>query len=344
MSDQNVVPVDATWSSLPVYLRRALEPVRVFLARADVVEISINGPGSVWIETLGSAAMERHSVPELDAYAIRRMAQQVASETKQATNEEMPLLSAAMPHGERFQAVLAPAAPNGGAVSIRKQVIKKVSLAELKKTGCLDMVRFTGDDEVTDTDRALMELHKERDVEGFLRLAVRERVSMMISGGTSTGKTTFLNALLEEVPVEERIISIEDTRELQPPHENYVPLIASKGDQGLARVSIQDLLEASLRMRPDRLFLGEVRGAEAFSFLQAINTGHPGSMTTVHANSPAQAYERLALMSMQAGLGLSRAEIVDYIRSVIPVVIQLSRHGGRRGPTEIQFTKMGRIA
>jgi len=136
---------------------------------------------------------------------------------------------------------------------------------------------------------------------------------MLISGGTSSGKTTFLNALLKEVPRHERIITIEDTRELKPPHENFLPLLASKDDRGLSRVSIQDLLEASSRARLDRLFVGQVRGAEVLSFLQAINTGHPGSMTTVHANSLAQGYERLALMTMQAGLRLSKAETITYI-------------------------------
>ncbi|SEE71297.1 type IV secretion system protein VirB11 [Rhizobiales bacterium GAS191] len=240
-----------------------------------------------------------------------------------------------------FQAVLSPAAPNGGAISIRKQVVKNLTLAEFEKAGGLELVNVSAGESLTETDRRLIQLLDTKDIGGFLRLAIEERVSMVISGGTSTGKTTFLNALLQEVPEDERIISIEDTRELQPPHLNYVPLIASKGEQGLSRVTIQDLLEASLRMRPDRLFLGEVRGAEAFTFLQAINTGHPGSMTTVHANSPLQAYDRLALMSMQAGLGLSKAEIVDYIRSVIPIVVQLARRGGRRGPSEIQFVKYG---
>ncbi|SEF13222.1 type IV secretion system protein VirB11 [Rhizobiales bacterium GAS191] len=336
-----VVAFDSAWAGLPTYLRAALAPLRVWLADARVVEISVNRPGEVFVEILGAPAMERHDVPDLTSDAIRRMAQQVASETKQAVNEETPLLSAALPHGERFQAVLSPAAPSGGAISIRKQVVKNLTLAEFEKAGGLELVNVSAGERLTETDRRLIELLDSKAIGDFLRLAIKERISMVISGGTSTGKTTFLNALLKEVPLDERIVSIEDTRELQPPHPNYVPLIASKGDQGMSRVTIQDLLEASLRMRPDRLFLGEVRGAEAFSFLQAINTGHPGSMTTVHANSPLQAYDRLALMSMQAGLGLSKAEIVDYIRSVIPIVVQLSRHGGQRAPSEIQFVKYG---
>lgn len=174
----------------------------------------------------------------------------------------------------------------------------------------------------------------------FLQTAVRSRVSIAISGGTSTGKTTFLNALLKEVPEEERIVTIEDTRELKPITPNTVALLASKGGQGRAKVTPQELLEASLRMRPDRLMLGELRGAEAFSFLQAINTGHPGSLTTVHANSARSGYDRLALMVMQSGVALEKQEIIDYLKEVIPVVVQLSRiPDGRRVVSEIVFTK-----
>jgi type IV secretion system protein VirB11 len=171
-----------------------------------------------------------------------------------------------------------------------------------------------------------------------LKFAVRNAITMVISGGTSSGKTTFLNALLKEVPMNERVISIEDTRELRPPQPNHLALLASKGDQGMARVTIQDLLEASLRLRPDRLFLGEIRGAEAYSFLQAVNTGHPGSLTTLHADSPRGAFERIALATLQAGLGLTKAEIMEYARFVVPIIVQL-RRTPTRGVAEIYFSK-----
>jgi len=136
-------------------------------------------------------------------------------------------------------------------------------------------------------------------------------------------------------------LTLEDTRELFPPHRNSVHLLASRGDQGTAHVSIQTLLEASLRMRPDRLFVGEIRGAEAFAFLRAINTGHPGSMSTVHADTPTGAYEQLAMMMMQAGMssGYSKQDLMSYIRMVIPIVIQLRRDGGRRGVSEIFYAR-----
>ncbi len=171
-------------------------------------------------------------------------------------------------------------------------------------------------------------------------LSLAHGASVGLFGPNGHGKTTFLNAILKEVPVDERIITIEDTREVNPLQKNYLPLVASKGDQGEARVTVETLLQASMRLRPDRIFLGEIRGAEAYSFLRAINTGHPGSITTVHADSPAGAFEQLALMVMQAGLGLRRDEIVGYIKSVLPIVIQQTKVGGWRGTSAVHFSRM----
>jgi type IV secretion system protein VirB11 len=170
----------------------------------------------------------------------------------------------------------------------------------------------------------------EADPIGFLREAVTDRKTILISGGTSTGKTTFLNALLREVPVEERVIVVEDTAEVQLHGPNDLGLIAVKGELGEALINIDDLLQAALRLRPDRILLGELRGKEAVSFLRAVNTGHPGSFSTIHANSTGGALEQLALMVMQSGLGLSRSETIDYARSVVDIVVQLGREGAER--------------
>jgi len=172
----------------------------------------------------------------------------------------------------------------------------------------------------------------------FLRDAVRRRRTILVSGGTSTGKTTFLNALLREIPADERVVLVEDTAELRLPGDNGLGLIAVKGDQGEARVSANDLLQAALRLRPDRIVLGELRGTETVSFLRAINTGHPGSFSTVHANNPRGALEQIALMSMQTGIGLTRAETLEYAASVIEIVVQLDRVGGKRGIAAIAET------
>lgn len=336
----NVVqPVLNPWARAPV-LRAELEPIWPYMEEASVSEIAINRPGEVFIERLGTKEMEHVVKRELTRNWIRSISVGVASATNQVVNEVTPVLSAALPSGERFQCVLPPAAPDGGAISIRKQVIMDMTLGDYAKMGAFEQTEMGSGLALSAEEKQLAEMLNDTSPLEFLQYAVRNRISLIVSGGTSTGKTTFLNALLKIIPSHERIITIEDTRELKPATSNTVTLLASKGDQGLARVTPQQLLEASLRMRPDRLLLGELRGAETFSFLQAINTGHPGSLTTVHANSARSAYERLALMVMQSNAGLSRSEILDYLREVIPVVVQMVRgDGGHRSISEIKFTK-----
>lgn len=318
------------------YLTRYLEPLRPWLDEAAVSEISVNVPGKVWIEAAGKPR-EEFDVPELTADLLAQLSRQVAASTDQLINEEKPLLSAALPTGERVQVVAPPAAPNGYALSIRKQVLKNMSLDDYAKQGAFDMTQLSREVDISDEVKSLQKALKKGEVQEFLSLAVRTHQNMVISGGTSTGKTTFLNALLQEIPMDERIITIEDTREVSAPHGNLLNLIAAKGDQGKSLITIQDLLEASLRLRPDRIILGELRGKEAYTFLRAINTGHPGSICTLHADSPAGAIEQLSLMVLQANLGLSRSEIKDYVSSMIDIVIQLKREGSRRFISAIQF-------
>jgi type IV secretion system protein VirB11 len=160
---------------------------------------------------------------------------------------------------------------------------------------------------------------------------VANRKNILISGGTSSGKTTFLNACLKEIPLHERIITIEDAREVHPPHPNRLHLLASRGDQGRAKVTTQQLLEASLRLRPDRIILGEIRGTECVTYWSAINSGHPGSLTSIHADTPQLAFEKLVMLGMQTGLGFTRDHIVDYLRHTVDLVVQLRRDAdGRR--------------
>ncbi|WFU07339.1 P-type DNA transfer ATPase VirB11 (plasmid) [Rhizobium sp. CB3171] len=337
------------WESLPIYVRQTAQPIRRWLEDPDVIEIMCNRPGDIWIESLNSPHMIRFDVPALDEKAITALAQMIAGTTQQSVNEETPLLSAAMPNGERFQAVLAPVAASGGAFAIRKQVIRDMTLDDYLQLGGLDDVTVSGprNSDVGDLSALDAELisrlhapspQARRD---WLRFAVENRVTLLISGGTSSGKTTFFNGLLKDVPEWERLISIEDTRELKPPQPNTLALVASKGGQGRARTTVQECLEAALRLRPDRIFMGEIRGAEAFSFLQAVNTGHPGSISTLHADNPLGAYERLAMATMQAGLGLTKAELMEFVRFVVPVVIQVARDPAtmKRGVREIYFCK-----
>jgi type IV secretion system protein VirB11 len=148
-----------------------------------------------------------------------------------------------------------------------------------------------------------------------------------------------LNSLLQEIPAQERLILIEDTPELRISHANSVGLLAVKGDQGEALVKADDLLQAALRMRPDRIILGELRGAEAYTFLRAVNTGHPGSLTTIHADSPERAIEQLALIVLQTGTQLSRQDIVHYVRSTVDLVVQLERRDGKRIVSQMMTTR-----
>ena len=336
----NAVSTELASDNRHYFLYRALAPLKTFLNDRNVVEISVNRPGQVYVERLGAAHMELHEIPVLTTAEIINIGERVAASTNQFVSPANPILSAALPTGERIQVVLPPAAPDGGTLSIRKQVMSDFTLEDYRDRGSLDHVTVAVGG-LSETDEALIEQLSARDIYGFIRTAIVNRVSILISGGTSSGKTTFLNACLKSVDPHERIITLEDTRELFPPQDNAVHLLASRGDQGTASVTIQSLLEASLRMRPDRLFVGEVRGSEAFAFLRAINTGHPGSMSTVHADTPLGAYEQLAMMIMQSGLSAAypKADLISYIQSVIPIVIQLRREGGRRGVSEIFFAR-----
>jgi type IV secretion system protein VirB11 len=336
----NVVSTELVRDERHYFLYRALAPLKLFLEDSKVVEVLVNRPGQVYVERLGADHMEFHEVPELTTAEIVNIGERIAATTNQFISTASPLLSAALPSGERIQVILPPAAPDGGALSIRKQVVSDFSLEDCRDNGFLDRVSVSLGG-LSETDRALIRHLRKGDIYTFIRAAIVNRVSILISGGTSTGKTTFLNACLKSVDHNERIVTLEDTRELFPPQKNAVYLLASRGDQGTANVTIQSLLEASLRMRPDRLLVGEVRGSEAFAFLRAINTGHPGSMSTVHADTPLGAYEQLAMMVMQSGLSAAypKADLISYIRQVIPVVIQLRRDGGRRGVSEIYFAR-----
>lgn len=312
-----------------VYLGSYLAPVAGFLARDGVTDIYINRPGELWLETL-VGAIERHDVPDLTRSALLRLARQVAAFSSQGINREHPLLAASLPDGSRIQIAMPPATRGEVAIAIRRHVSAGLSLdAYTEQEGQSASVPNSG------SDRADRSSLADGDKIAMLRQAVVERRTILVSGGTSSGKTTFLNALLREIPEQERLITIEDTPELQISHANAVGLIAVRGMMGEADVTAEDLLIAALRMRPDRIILGEIRGSEAMTFLRAINTGHPGSLSTIHADSPERAIDQLALLTLQGGIGLSWEEVRKYIKKSIDVVVQLSRRGRERFISEI---------
>ena len=312
-----------------VYLEAYLRPLAPWLSRPDVTDILINATGELWAETI-TGEIARHDCPELTETALWRLATQIASMAHQGVNREHPLLAATLPDGARVQIVAPPATRGPMAIAIRKHVVTDLSLEDYAANGAFETARRVGLNERTMRDGELQAALNAGDLAGFLRLAVQSRKNIVVSGGTSTGKTTFLNALVKAIPLEERLILIEDTPEIRLDHPNAVGLVAVRGALGETRVTTDDLLQASLRMRPDRIIMGELRGPEAFSFLRAVNSGHPGSITTVHADSPAAAVDQIALMVMQAGANLSRAEIVDYVGGVVDIAVQLSRQNGRR--------------
>jgi len=306
-----------------VYLSSYLAPLAFALDREDVTDIYINRPGELWIETLGGA-IERHDVPALDAALLPRLARQVAALSHQGISREHPLLSASLPDGSRIQIARPPATRGEFAIAIRKHVSAGLTLDDYVSADAFRNVCTGGDAQSAALDR-VRALVDAGDIATALREAVRGRLNILISGGTSSGKTTFLNALIREIPIEERLILIEDTPEIRLTHENIVGLIAARSALGEAAVTANDLVSASLRMRPDRIILGELRGPEAFAFLRAINTGHPGSMTTIHADSVERAFEQLALLVLEGGSTLQREDILAYVRTTVDVVLQLKR-------------------
>ena len=317
-----------------VYLRAYLAPLTGMLARPDVTDIYVNRPGEVWAETLGGA-VERHEAPGLDVPTLDRLARQIAALSHQGISREHPLLSASLPDGSRVQIAAPPATRGPMAIAIRKHISSDLGLDDYVSAGAFSgTVRGTTPGK-SDTDLRLAELLAAGDIAGMLAAAVKARKNILVSGGTSTGKTTFLNALIREIPAGERLILIEDTPELHQHHDNLVGLLAVRGSQGEARVTATDLLAASLRMRPDRIILGELRGEEAYTFLRAINTGHPGSMTSVHADSAERAIEQIVLLVLQAGTQLSRDDVRHYVRSTVDVYVQLQRVGGKRSVAQV---------
>lgn len=317
-----------------IYLDTYLSALAPWLTRDDVTDLLINQPGEVWIETSGGM-LTRIAAPQVTDVVLGRLARQIAAASHQGVNREQPLLSATLPDGGRVQIIAPPATRGGMAIAIRKHVIADLSVDDLAGMGLFADAPAGG--RRASRDDELAALLKSGDKTGFLKEAVRAKKTIVISGGTSTGKTTLLNALVREIDTRERLMVIEDAPEVRLDHPNAVGLIAVRGDQGEAQVDADDLLRASLRMRPDRILLGELRGKEAFAFLRAVNSGHPGSLTTVHADTPEGAIDQIALLAMTSGLDLGWDKIQTYVRRVIDVIVQLERSSGKRRVSDIRF-------
>lgn len=325
----------ALTASQGFYLDNFLAPLAPWLARADVTDIYVNRPGEIWIESLGGG-IEHHEDPALTEQLLARLARQIAAHGSQGISRAAPLLAASLPDGSRVQIVAPPATRGGHVLAIRRHVKAEFSLADWRDSGAFE--GLAEGDTALDRERSWHTLGG-KDAPAILAEAVRTRRNIIVSGGTSSGKTTFLNALLAEIPRDERLLTIEDTEELRIEHPNAVGLIAARGRLAEADVNAEDLLIAALRMRPDRIILGELRGSEAFTFLRAVNTGHPGSMTTIHADTPQRAIEQLALLVLQTGSRLSRDDVRHYVRESIDVFVQLERRSGRRQVSQVMVAE-----
>ncbi|MEM8651223.1 MAG: P-type DNA transfer ATPase VirB11 [Pseudomonadota bacterium] len=319
------------------YLDQYLQPLKALLTNEDVNEVAINPNGTVFVEYGSQHHMVATQV-ELTEETILQLGNTIAGETRNQLGKDHPIVSGRIMAWDsplRVQVIIPPAIEHAVSVSIRRYWSKILKPEEIKfVTGRqVDL-----EHERLRRHRMLNELAREGKLESLMQQAIDQRLNIMISGGTSSGKTTMARALLAMTNQEERLVTIEDAQELHPPHRNQVALIADRRP-GSERLP-DKLLESSLRMRPDRLILGEIRGTEAYQFLEAINTGHPGSITTIHADSPALAFDRLALMVMRAGMQLAHSEIIQYAKKTIDLVIQVGRVNGKRGVLEIYLPSL----
>jgi type IV secretion system protein VirB11 len=314
---------------------RALHPL---LADPEVTELCINHPGEAFVET--SAGWSRKAVGFADFEWCCRLAKLVANWTHQRVDESSPLLSASLPGGERIQIVIPPATTAGCvSITIRRPSDGVWSLEELAERGIFRATSGAGQS-VREQEAELALLLEQKRYQDFIRLAVRTRKNILVSGPTGSGKTTWTKALIREIPPEERLITIEDAKELVlDRHQNHVRLFYSKDGQGLARVTPKQLLESCLRMKPDRILLAELRGEEAFDYLRNVNSGHPGSITSVHAASAELAFEQLVLLVKQSpgGRELPRADIKSLLHLLVDIVIQFGVERRERFIKEIWF-------
>ncbi len=300
-----------------------LGPLEALLADASVSEIMVNRHDEVYVERRG--VLSRHPVGFSSERAVLGVIERIVAPLGRRIDESSPMVDARLPDGSRVNAVIPPVALHGAALTIRKFPAQRLQAADLVRTGALDDAMVA-----------------------FLALCVRERRNIVVSGGTGAGKTTLLNILSNFVPTAERIVTIEDAAELRLHHPHRVALEARPPNaEGRGAITIRDLVRNALRMRPDRIVVGECRGPEALDMLQAMNTGHAGSLTTVHANTARDALARLETLVLMAGVDLPLGAVRDQIASSIDIIVQQSRdaHGVRRvvAIVEVSGVESGRI-
>jgi len=283
-------------------------PLERLLSDPTISEIMVNGPKDIWIERTGR--LSQTTLTFTDASHLRRIITKMVGQIGRRIDESSPLVDARLPDGSRVNAIIPPLSLSGPLLTIRKFAQNRFGMSELIELGTLSS-----------------------EAAEFLQNCIKAQLNVLISGGTGSGKTTFLNALSAAVPDTDRIVTIEDAAELQLDQQHVLRLESRpKNIEGEGEITIRDLVRNALRMRPDRIIVGEVRGAEALDMLQAMNTGHEGSLSTVHANSPRDALNRIETMVLMAGYELPLRAIRSHVSSALDLVVQVDRldDGSRR--------------
>ena len=296
----------------------AYGPIEPILTDETVSEVMINGPYDIWLERDG--LLSKTPLTFTDESHLRRIINKMVGQVGRRIDESSPMVDARLPDGSRVNAVIPPLSLSGPLVTIRKFHHKRFFLDDLIRVGTLS-----------------------EQAAAFLRLCVRAELNILISGGTGAGKTTLLNALSEAIPDDQRIVTIEDAAELRLRQRHVLRLEGRpKNIEGEGEITIRDLVRNSLRMRPDRIIVGEVRGAEALDMLQAMNTGHDGSLSTVHCNSPRDALARIETMVLMAGYELPMRAIRQQVSSALELIVHLERmdDGSRKVTTITEVQHM----
>lgn len=317
-----------------------LSPLQDFLDDATVSEILINRPKEVFVEQNG--ILLRFDIPLLTAQYLRRLFMLIANENKQTLSELSPVLSGNLEDGSRVQLVI-PQASQHETLSIRKFTLQHLSFDDYTHQGFFNDAHGVGLEQgsqsLHEVDQLLQHLYQAKNWQAFLTQAILGKKNIIISGGTSSGKTTFLNGCVGKIPLNERLITLEDTYEINVPHTNIVRLKVLKQLGDSARgISMQDLVQASLRLRPDRIIMGEIRGKEVFDFVSACSTGHSGALATIHANNPKVAFMRMAqLYKLNNVAGMGEEDIYTVLHEVVDIVVQLQKTNEGRRLVEVYY-------
>lgn len=325
-----------------IVLDSLTKPLRAYLAQDGVTEVVVNKPYEVGVEARGRWTW--HSEASLSFEALMSLAVTAAAFTSQDINDATPICSTVLPTGERLQIVVPPTVDAGTvSLTIRKPSHVTFSLADFKAAGLFSDTTVASNI-ISKDELHMLSLLAEGEHTAFFEAAVKTKRNILISGATGSGKTTFAKGLIALIPEHERLLTIEDTRELVMPHRNVVHMIYSKDAQGTANVSAKQLLESALRMRPDRILLAELRDGTAYHYLRNVNSGHPGSITTVHADSAKLAFEQLTLLvkESEGGSDLARDDIRAMLTALVDIVVQIKKKDTGFRVTEIYYDPQSR--